>query len=153
MFSMAYTFKGQVHVFAGRVKIVSHSSCRTSAMFKYFCPLTLYSKTCVERPLSKRPKMVFKTNYHSKGSIVQYFRPSLSYHLSLWSLVCLFLSGCFTQVLLYNYWCFELWFSWKIFENVDSENKKNQQTTKKHEKLPSMHKLINMAADHTCETP
>ena len=29
----------------------------------------------------------------SKGSILQYFRPSLSYHLSLRSLYCLFLSG------------------------------------------------------------
>ena len=33
--------------------------------------------------------------------MLQYFRPSLSYHLSLGSLFCLFLSGCFTQVLLY----------------------------------------------------
>ena len=24
---------------AGRVRIVSHSSCRTSAILKYFCPL------------------------------------------------------------------------------------------------------------------
>ena len=31
----------------------------------------------------------------SKGSILQYFRPSLSYHLSLRSLFCLFLSGNF----------------------------------------------------------
>ena len=37
----------------------------------------------------------------SKGSILQYFRPSLSYHLSLRSLFCLFLRGRFTQVLLY----------------------------------------------------
>ena len=37
----------------------------------------------------------------SKGSILQYFRPSLSYHLSLRSLFCLFWSGLFTQVLLY----------------------------------------------------
>ena len=37
----------------------------------------------------------------SKRSILQYFRPSLSYHLSLRSLFCLFLSGCFTQDLLY----------------------------------------------------
>ena len=29
---IVYAFKGQVHVFAGRVKIVSHSSCRTSAI-------------------------------------------------------------------------------------------------------------------------
>ena len=33
--------------------------------------------------------------------ILQYFRPSLCYHLSLRSLFCLFLGGCFTQVLLY----------------------------------------------------
>ena len=39
----------------------------------------------------------------SKGSILQYFWPSLSYHLSLRSLFCLFLSGRFTQVLLYMY--------------------------------------------------
>ena len=34
-----------------------------------------------------------------EGSILQYFRPSLSYQLSLRSLFCLFLSGCFTQIL------------------------------------------------------
>ena len=39
MFLISYTFKGQVHVFAGQVKIVSHSSCRTSTILKYFCPL------------------------------------------------------------------------------------------------------------------
>ena len=38
MFFIAYTFKGQVHVFAGRVNIVSHPSCRTSAILKKFCP-------------------------------------------------------------------------------------------------------------------
>ena len=36
-----------------------------------------------------------------KGSILQYFWPSLSYHL--WFLFCLFLSGRFTPVLLYIY--------------------------------------------------
>ena len=39
MFFIAYAFKGHVHAFAGRVKVVSHSFCRTSAIFKYFCPL------------------------------------------------------------------------------------------------------------------
>ena len=45
----------------------------------------VYSKTCVKRPLSKRPKMVFKTNYClvQVKSILQYLRPSLSYQLSL----------------------------------------------------------------------
>ena len=52
-----------------------------------------------------------KTNYRlmqvkiiaecSKGSILQSFRPSLSYHLFLRSLLCLFLSGCLRHVLLY----------------------------------------------------
>ena len=37
----------------------------------------------------------------SNGSILQYFGLSLSYHLSLRSLFCLFLCGHFTQVLLY----------------------------------------------------
>ena len=72
---------------------------------------SVYSKTCVKRPLSKNHKLVFKNNYHlmqvksiaecSKGSILQYFQPSLSHHLSLRSLFCLFLSSRFTQVLLY----------------------------------------------------
>ena len=56
-----------------------------------------YSKACVKQPLSKRPHLVFDTNYHlmqvksksecSKGSILQYFGPSLSYHLLLRSLI------------------------------------------------------------------
>ena len=36
MFFIAYTFKGQVHVFAGGVKIVSHLSCRTSTNIEIF---------------------------------------------------------------------------------------------------------------------
>ena len=41
MFFIAYAFKGQVYVFAGQVKILSRSSCRTSAILKYFCPLNI----------------------------------------------------------------------------------------------------------------
>ena len=62
----------------------------------------------------RRPKLVFNTNYHlmqvksieecSKRSILQYFRPALSYHLSLRSLFCLFLSSRLRQVLLYCFW-------------------------------------------------
>ena len=40
----------------------------------------------------------------SPWSILQYFRPSLSYHLSLRSLFYLFLSGRLRQVLLYKVW-------------------------------------------------
>ena len=39
IFFIAYAFKGQAHVFAGRVKAISHSFCRTSAVFEYFCTL------------------------------------------------------------------------------------------------------------------
>ena len=63
------------------------------------------------KPVSNGHKLIFKTNYHlmqdksiaecSKGSILQYFQPSLSYQLPLISLFCQFLSGGFTQVLLY----------------------------------------------------
>ena len=79
----------------------------------YYNPFVkeLYSKTCLKRPLKKKTKIGFKTDYHfmqvkniaecSKGSILQYFRPSVSYHLSLRSLFCLFLSGRLRQVLLY----------------------------------------------------
>ena len=71
---------------------------------------TKYSKTCVKQPLSKRQKIGFQDRLSLNAgqkycrmlqeSILQYFWPSLSYHLALRSLFCLFLSGCFTQVLL-----------------------------------------------------
>ena len=71
----------------------------------------MYSKTCVNGHSQNDQKMVFKTDYRliqvksitecSKGSNLQYLRPSLSYQLSLRPLFCLFLSGRFTQVLLY----------------------------------------------------
>ena len=61
--------------------------------------------------------MVFKTHYRLMTvksiaecfpwSILQYFRPSLSYNLPLWSLFYLFLSGHFTQVLMYAKMCEE----------------------------------------------
>ena len=39
MFFIACAFKRHVHVFAGRMKVVIHLSCWTSAILKYFCPL------------------------------------------------------------------------------------------------------------------
>ena len=65
-----------------------------------------YSKTCVNGLSQKDQKLVSKTKYRlmQVKSIVEcskeYSAPSLSYHLSLRSLFCLFLSGRFTQVLL-----------------------------------------------------
>ena len=47
-----------------------------------------YSKTCVKRPLSKRPLIGFQDQLSLNAgqkyySILQYIRPSLSYHLLL----------------------------------------------------------------------
>ena len=66
-------------------------------------PEIQYSKTTT---LKKYRKWLFRTNYRlmqvisiaecSKGSILQYFRPSLSYQSSFRPLFCLFLSGRFT---------------------------------------------------------
>ena len=77
-------------------------------------------QTLFKMAILKDQKLVFKTNSRlmqvksiaeSKGSILQFFskrnilqcfRPSLNYHLSLRSLFCLFLSGPLRQVLLYS---------------------------------------------------
>ena len=58
----------------------------------------VYSKTCVKRPLSERVKIGFQGRLSLNAD---HLIPSLSYHLSLRSLFCLFLSGRFTHVLLY----------------------------------------------------
>ena len=71
----------------------------------------IYSKTCFKRPPKQRLKKGFKDQLSLNAdqkycrmlqeSILQYFRPALSYHLSLRHLFCLFLSGHLRQVLLY----------------------------------------------------
>ena len=77
-----------------------------------------YSKTCAKWPPSKRPKSVFNTNYRlmqvkycrmlqgEHSAILSTFING--YRLSLRSLFYLFLSGCFTQVLLYLSQCMRL---------------------------------------------
>ena len=74
----------------------------------------VYSKTCLERPIKRRPKLFSKTDYClmqvksiaecSLWSVLQYFWPSLSYPLPLRPLFCLFVSGRLRQVLLYKKW-------------------------------------------------
>ena len=70
MFFNAYAFNGQVHVFAGRVKIESHSSCRTSAIFKYFCLLAkkkltigLVNSWVILHAFLMSAEFVFKINF------------------------------------------------------------------------------------------
>ena len=65
MFFIAYAFKGQVHAFAGRKKIVSHSSCRTSAILKYFCPLQMISASKDNSQVAWSGSKLFDT--HSGG--------------------------------------------------------------------------------------
>ena len=65
-------------------------------------PHPVYSKTCLKRPLKKKAKIVFQDQLSLNAgqkycrmlqeSILQYFRPALSYHLSLSPLFCLFMS-------------------------------------------------------------
>ena len=65
--------------------------------------------------LKEDKNLVLKTKYRlmqvksiaecSKWSLLRYFRPSLSYHLSLRSDFCLFFSGRLRQVLLYITLC------------------------------------------------
>ena len=77
----------------------------------YFVGVMAFTVKPVLSGHSKYQIMIFKTYYRlkkvkriaecSKGSILHYIRPSLSYHLSLRYLFCLFLSGHLRQVLLY----------------------------------------------------
>ena len=68
------------------------------------CPLYCkYSRTCTKRPLKKKTEIYFQDRLSLNAgqkycrmlreSILQYFRPSLEYHLSLRPMFCLLLSG------------------------------------------------------------
>ena len=94
--------------------IFSHNTGQFMYLVSYCQTLLLinYIKTCLKWPLAKRPKFGFQyqlsLNAGQKNCrilILQYFRPALSYHFSLRSLFCLFLSGCLRQVLLYSETC------------------------------------------------
>ena len=94
--------------------LLRHNLCRVSynvSALSMVSIVDMYSKTCLKRPHKKKTKLVFKTDYRLmqvksfaeyNGSILQYFRASLSNHLSLISWFCLFLSGRLRQVLLYD---------------------------------------------------
>ena len=91
-------------------KIWANTKRQRLISFRFTLSLDGTVKPVLSGHSKRRPKLVFKTNYCliqiksiaecSKGSILQYLRPSLSYHLSLSSLICLFLSGRLRQVLL-----------------------------------------------------
>ena len=74
-------------MFSSHGSLLTNASSWRNTLFKlthYDTPASIvYSKTCLKRPLSKGPKLVFKTNYRliqvksiaecSNGSILQYF--------------------------------------------------------------------------------
>ena len=72
----------------------------------------MYSETVISSHSKKRPKIGFQDRLSLNAgqkyckmlqeSILQYVRHSLSYHLSLRPLFCLFLSGRLRQVLLFE---------------------------------------------------
>ena len=74
---------------------------------QYIQALHLTQDTCVKRPFSKIPQICFQNQLSlnvcqstaecSWGSFLQYFRPSLSYYLSL-RYYCLFLRGRHTRI-------------------------------------------------------
>ena len=70
--------------------------------------IRMLSKTCVKWSLLLKPKLVFKTNYRLMQikSIAECSFTKLSFVIK--TFVCLFLSDCFTQVLVYctfsTYW-------------------------------------------------
>ena len=67
MFLIAYAFKGQVYVSAGRVIILSHWSCRTSAILNIFVPClpcstyTVFLLITFKRNLTERPVLTEST--------------------------------------------------------------------------------------------
>ena len=91
-----------------------------------------------------RPKIVFQDRLSLNAgqkyctmlqeSILQYFRPSLSYNLSLRPLFCLFLGCRLTQILLYSYGIKKTQNGHTIFHKF--ENSKVSVVTKTYHNLP-----------------
>ena len=73
---------------SGHYNKVQYNLCKTATLKK------------IEKWFS-RPNIASCRSKVLQNAPMLYFRPSLSYHLSLRSLFCLFLSGRFTQVLLF----------------------------------------------------
>ena len=73
--------------------LLTSSNCQSVSRFALLVYDNKYSKTCLMRPLKKNTKIVFqdRLSLHTgqkyckmlQESILQYFRPSLNYHLSL----------------------------------------------------------------------
>ena len=90
-----------IHVLMRIVRALFHIRTVKNTLF-----YNIAIDACLIRSLSKIPKNVFKTNYRlmqfrsiAECSILQHFRPSFSYRLSLRSLFCLCFSGRLRQVL------------------------------------------------------
>ena len=104
---LLFTFVGKLFFDTGKPVLSDHSKRRPKIGFQDWLSLNAGQKYC--RMLQE--------------SILQYFWPSLSYHLSLRPLFCLLLSGRLRQVLLYFgiiIWVIQFWnFSIKEFKSSD----------------------------------
>ena len=111
------TVKEKLWKHSKKIKTVA-LSCRGN----YILTLPSYSKTCLKWPLKKMTKIVFQDRLPLNAgqkycrmlqeSILQYFWPSLGYHLSLRPLFCLCLNGRLRQVLLFFSQCLSLMIYW-----------------------------------------
>ena len=81
---------------------VYHSCLHALTKIDQFPYVCCYSKTSAKICFQDQTSQVKSIAECSKRSFQKYFLPSLSYHLSLRTLFCLFLSGRFTQVLSYD---------------------------------------------------
>ena len=88
-----------------RLSLLQWDNCKTRKGTKYY-KKTIKSghskirpKICLSRPIITQCSQKYCRMF--QGSILQYFRCSSSYNLSLRPLFCLFLSGRLRQVLLY----------------------------------------------------
>ena len=92
------------NIMVGGFEYDSNTYMQLGVLGQGTCKEDIYSKTDLQKTkigFQDRLMQVKSIVECSKGSILQYFRPSLSYQVSLRALFCLFLSGCFIHVLLY----------------------------------------------------
>ena len=96
-----------------RLKWVKEGFFRIFNKYQNLMCWLIYSLTYLKEPFKKKNKIGFQCRLSLNAgqkhcrmlqeSILQYFQPSLSYHLPIRPLFCLFLSACLRQVLLHIY--------------------------------------------------
>ena len=94
------TFKNKVWSTVAQCYVIKFLVCKGGNLNIHTVKPVLNSHSKIKKKTKNWLSRPSIAKCRSKQSILQYFRPSLSYHWSLRPLFCLFLSGCFRQVLL-----------------------------------------------------